>query len=127
MGTQNSKGGDHAWYTVTDDVRGTTEVPVEPRLGAEGVVVFICWMLLNPDEPKDRPLDEFLAQAPGTPATKDTTNNKGRSFFMETIYRQWIEKPRVKGEARGEGRAPESSNWGFPRFGGRPSFDGQDR
>jgi hypothetical protein len=80
MGTQKKMGGDQAWYTVTDDDRGVVS-EVEPR--DEGRVAgAICWMLLNPEDPNDLPKDEFLAQAPGTPATKVKTKTMGSSFFM---------------------------------------------
>ena len=42
----------------------------------------ICWMLLKPEDPKDRPDDEFFAQAPGTLKTTTITKNNGRSFFI---------------------------------------------
>jgi hypothetical protein len=42
-------------------------------------------MLLKPDEPNERPLDEFLAQAPGTPATRNKTIRSGRIFFIRTM------------------------------------------
>ena len=81
MGTQKIIGGDHERYTVGDVALG--DVSAEPEVDALGTLN--CWMLLKPDEPNERPLDEFLAQAPGTPAARNKTIRSGRIFFMRTM------------------------------------------
>ena len=97
MGTQKKMGGDQERMTVGDEVPGVVNAWLEVEaLG----VVFNCWMLLNPEDPKDRPDDEFLAQAPGTPATRVKTKNNGRSFFIGPMY--------------GYSSMPSSRGWSSP-------------
>ena len=63
---------------------------VKAWLEAAGLgVVFNCWMLLNPEEPKERPEDEFLAQAPETPKIRVKTKNNGRSFFIGRLLARY--------------------------------------
>jgi hypothetical protein len=68
---------------VIDEVRGAERALDEPRVEVDGAgLMFICWILLNPEDPNDLPNDEFLAQAPGTPATRVKTKKRGRSFLI---------------------------------------------